>query len=204
MDNANSKEYLQKIKLQVIENLRQTTFAPSVQMTDVPKDPAGLNDEADAEMDDLDADTNPDSRSTQRRWDKHTEKEGELSESDDEAQSAANGVRKIGQKMRKNHVDHSEESRSKEVDSIPGDVDMSEPKPIETDQGSADAARLATPPISVSPAPAESGTIAAEEAPDPMEEGDTLDDTSLPQPGEPVADVPAPDPAIDGPQEAHS
>lgn len=31
MDNANSPEYLEKIKNQVIENLRRTSFAPSVQ-----------------------------------------------------------------------------------------------------------------------------------------------------------------------------
>ena len=38
MDNANSPEYLEKIKHQVLENLRRTTqAAPSVQMQDVPR-----------------------------------------------------------------------------------------------------------------------------------------------------------------------
>ena len=110
MDNANSAEYLQKIKLQVIENLRQTTFAPSVQMTDVPRDPEGMNDEADAEMDDLDEDENPDARFTKRRWDKYVEKEGELSESEDEEENEANGVRKqvngSNGKRRRNIMDY--------------------------------------------------------------------------------------------------
>lgn len=110
MDNANSAEYLQKIKLQVIENLRQTTFAPSVQMTDVPRDPEGMNDEADAEMDDLDDDENPDARFTKRRWDKYVEKEGELSESEDEEENEANGVRKqvngSNGKRRRNIMDY--------------------------------------------------------------------------------------------------
>ena len=108
MDNANSQDYLQKIKVQVIENLRQTTFAPSVQMTDVPRDPEGMNDEADAEMDDLDEDENPDARYTKRRFDKYIEKDGELSDSEDEEENAANGVRSQpnGAKRRRNIMDY--------------------------------------------------------------------------------------------------
>ena len=94
MDNANTAEYLEKIKNQVIENIRRTMNNPSVQMTDVPRDPEGLDDEADAVLDDLDEDENPDTRYTQRRWDKYTEKEGELSESEDEEGNERNGVRK--------------------------------------------------------------------------------------------------------------
>ena len=84
MENANSKDYLEKIKIQVIENLKRTAFAPSVQMTDVPRDPQGLDDEADAILDDMDEDENKDSRYTKRRWDKYVEKDGELSDSDGE------------------------------------------------------------------------------------------------------------------------
>ena len=94
MDNANSEEYLQKIKVQVIENLKRTTFAPSVQMTDVPRDPEGMNDEADAVLDDLDEDEHPDERNTKRRWDKYIEKDGELSESEDEDENDRNGARR--------------------------------------------------------------------------------------------------------------
>jgi histone deacetylase 1/2 len=94
MDNANSAEYLEKIKIQVIENMKRTTFAPSVQMTDVPRDPEGMDDEADAILDDLDEDGNKDTRYTSRRWDLHTDKEGELSESEDEDLNSRNGVRK--------------------------------------------------------------------------------------------------------------
>ncbi|KAM0804312.1 hypothetical protein BDR22DRAFT_926948 [Usnea florida] len=108
MDNANSMEYLQKIKVQVIENLKRTTFAPSVQMTDVPRDPEGMNDEADAELDDLDEDENPDSRYTKRRWDKYIEKDGELSDSEDEDENEANGVRRQpnASKRRRNMMDY--------------------------------------------------------------------------------------------------
>lgn len=108
MDNANTPEYLEKIKLQVIENLKRTTFAPSVQMTDVPRDPEGMNDEADAELDDADEDENPDTRYTKRRWDKYVEKDGELSESEDEEENEANGVRRQpnAPKRRRNMMDY--------------------------------------------------------------------------------------------------
>lgn len=96
MDNANTKEYLDKIRSQVVENLKRTAFAPSVQMTDVPRDPLvpGMDDEADAILDDLDEDENKDKRFTKRRFDQYIEKVGELSDSEDEAENAANGVRR--------------------------------------------------------------------------------------------------------------
>lgn len=96
MDNANTKDYLDKIRNQVVENLKRTAFAPSVQMTDVPRNPIldGMDDEADDVLDDLDEDENKDKRFTQRRFDQYVEKPGELSESEDEEENAANGVRR--------------------------------------------------------------------------------------------------------------
>ena len=106
MDNANSREYLEKIRAQVIENLKRTTFAPSVQMQDVPRDSLAMNDEDEAAMDDLDEDENPDRRHTQRRFDKYIEKDGELSDSEDEEMNEANGVRKQpGTRKRRNRMD---------------------------------------------------------------------------------------------------
>ncbi|KIV93662.1 hypothetical protein PV10_04857 [Exophiala mesophila] len=84
MDNANSREYLEKILSQVLENMKQTAHAPSVQMTDIPRDSLGLNDDDEAALDDLDEDENPDKRTTQRRRDKYVQKNGELSDSEDE------------------------------------------------------------------------------------------------------------------------
>ncbi|KAJ9612946.1 histone deacetylase [Cladophialophora chaetospira] len=84
MDNANSREYLDKILTQVLENMKRTAHAPSVQMTDVPRDSLGMNDDDEAALDDLDEDEHPDSRKTQRRADKYVQKNGELSDSDDE------------------------------------------------------------------------------------------------------------------------
>lgn len=107
MDNANSFEYLEKIKIQVLENLKRTTFAPSVQMTDVPADPPGMDDEADAILDDLDEDENKDKRHTKRRWDKYVEKEGELSDSEDEEENDNNGVRRQANiRKRRNLMDY--------------------------------------------------------------------------------------------------
>ncbi|KAL4962265.1 histone deacetylase RPD3 [Aspergillus stella-maris] len=94
MDNANTREYLDKIRTQVVENLKRTAFAPSVQMTDVPRESLvdGMDDEAEAILDDLDEDENKDKRFTKRQFDQYIEKPGELSDSEDEDENAANGV----------------------------------------------------------------------------------------------------------------
>lgn len=93
MDNANSKEYLEKILAQVLENMKRTMHVPSVQMTDVPRDSLGMNDDEEAALDDMDEDMNPDKRITQRKADKYVEKSGELSDSEDEEINESNGVR---------------------------------------------------------------------------------------------------------------
>lgn len=93
MENANSPEYLEKIKNAVIENLKKTIPAPSVQMQDVPRQ--GMNvmtDEDDAALDDEDEDNNKDVRLTQRGFDKRVVADNEFEESDDEEMAEANGV----------------------------------------------------------------------------------------------------------------
>ncbi|KIW18633.1 histone deacetylase RPD3 [Exophiala spinifera] len=91
MDNANSREYLEKILVQVLDNLKRTAHAPSVQMTDVPRESLGMNDDDEAALDDLDEDQTGDIRMSQRRADKYVEKNGELSDSDEEVVEDSNG-----------------------------------------------------------------------------------------------------------------
>jgi histone deacetylase 1/2 len=100
MENSNSREYLDKITAAVIDNLRQTGPAPSVQMQDVPRKPfGGMTDEEEAELDDLDEDENKDERMTEHRWDKRIEHDAEIDPSDDEDMSKANGAtRRSGNK----------------------------------------------------------------------------------------------------------
>lgn len=106
MDNANSQEYLNKILQAVQENLRRTEHAPSVQLQDIPPSIA-MNDDDEAALDDQDEDENPDKRMTQRRFDKAVDKNGELSESEDEDMAEANGVRKqAGSRKRRQFIDH--------------------------------------------------------------------------------------------------
>lgn len=115
MENANSPEYLEKIKIAVIENLKKTVPAPSVQMQDVPRH--GMNvmtDEDDAELDDEDADNNKDVRMTQRDFEKRTVVDNEFEESDDEEMAEANGVYRPNGKRKtmsdfKNPYEHEEE-----------------------------------------------------------------------------------------------
>lgn len=92
MENANSYEYLEKIKIAVIENLKKTAPVPSVQMTDIPRASMGITDEEEAELDDLDADENKDVRMTQRQWEKSTVAHDDPYESDDDEMARANGI----------------------------------------------------------------------------------------------------------------
>ena len=97
MENANSPEYLEKIKNQLIENLRRTAHVPSVQMQDVPRHALNaMSDEDDAELDDLDEDENKDVRMTQRQWEQRVERENEYEDSDNEDLDKANGVIRNG------------------------------------------------------------------------------------------------------------
>lgn len=117
MENANSYEYLEKIKIAVIENLKRTAAVPSVQMQDVPRQGLGMSDEEEAELDDLDADENKDVRMTQRQWEKSTVRpEDALYESDDEDMAAANGVYKNG-KTRRSILDHPNPRADVDMDS---------------------------------------------------------------------------------------
>ncbi|KAI5467483.1 hypothetical protein BGZ63DRAFT_345514 [Mariannaea sp. PMI_226] len=101
MENSNSREYLDKITAAVIDNLRQTGPAPSVQMQDVPRKPfGGMTDEEEAELDDLDEDENKDVRMTQRRWEKRVEHEAEFDPSDDDEMARNNGATRPKEKKR--------------------------------------------------------------------------------------------------------
>jgi histone deacetylase 1/2 len=134
MENANSYDYLEKIKIQVIENLKKTTFAPSVQMQDVPRQPlGGMTEEEEAEIDDLDEDENKDVRSTQRRWDARISRDDELDESEDEEDSRMNGVRaQPGIKKRRNIMDYQNPNAVPDVEVENG---VATPDPMDEGEG---------------------------------------------------------------------
>ncbi|KAI8846436.1 histone deacetylase 1 [Chytridium lagenaria] len=79
MENLNSREYLEKIKVKIIENLRNVAHAPSVQMQEVPRDMFSDDEE--------DEDVNKDIRITQSMSDKRRVPIGELSDSEDEGEN---------------------------------------------------------------------------------------------------------------------
>lgn len=106
MENANSYEYLEKIKIAVIENLKKTAPVPSVQMQDVPRHGLGLTDEEEAELDDLNEDENKDVRMTQRQWEKSIARQDEYEDSDDEDMAHANGVHKTNGRTRRSILDY--------------------------------------------------------------------------------------------------
>jgi histone deacetylase 1/2 len=113
MENLNSREYLEKIKTQVLSNLERTRHAPSVQMTDVGRGTTEHQEEQDAMLDDQEADTiGMDQRHTQRQWERRVEHPGELSDSEDEDMGAQIGVRPSGKKRRRNERNFKEVNAS--------------------------------------------------------------------------------------------
>ena len=106
MENANSYEYLEKIKIAVIENLKKTAPVPSVQMQDVPRQGMGTSDDQEDEMDDVDEDENKDVRMTQRQWEKKVQRQDDFEDSDDEDMAEANGVYKTNGLTRKSILDY--------------------------------------------------------------------------------------------------
>lgn len=116
MENSNSREYLEKITAAVIDNLRSTGPAPSVQMQDVPRRPfGGMTDEEEAELDDIDEDENKDVRMTEHRWDKHIQNDAELDPSDDEEMATTNGATRKGSAKR-TFTDFSESKKTRNSD----------------------------------------------------------------------------------------
>ena len=106
MDNANSREYLDKILVQVLENMRRTIHAPSTQATEVPRESLGMNDDEEAALDDADEEMNTDKRFSQRKTDKHVEKNGELSDSEDDEDDLGGPTRLPGRDMRRARMNY--------------------------------------------------------------------------------------------------
>ncbi|KAI9099492.1 hypothetical protein DFS34DRAFT_617736 [Phlyctochytrium arcticum] len=75
MENLNTREYLEKVKIATIENLRHVAHAPSVQMHAVPHDDWSSGDEEDDDKDE---------RITQSMSDKYRVPDNALSDSEDE------------------------------------------------------------------------------------------------------------------------
>jgi histone deacetylase 1/2 len=76
---------LDEITTLILENLKQVTFAPAVQMSDIPQQSMGMTDEEEAEQNDLDEDKNKDVRITQHRKDKMVvDEDGYVSDSEGE------------------------------------------------------------------------------------------------------------------------
>ncbi|KAJ3028895.1 Histone deacetylase 1 [Rhizophlyctis rosea] len=79
MENLNTPQYLESIRIKIVENLRNLAHAPSVQMQEIPR-----NSYSDDEEDDEDPGNR---RITQRMSDKHRSADGEYSDSEDEGDS---------------------------------------------------------------------------------------------------------------------
>ncbi|EPQ28868.1 uncharacterized protein PFL1_03670 [Pseudozyma flocculosa PF-1] len=94
MEDLNTREYLEKIKVQVFENLRQTGHAPSVQGHVEPRFDRDRDDDDDDDDDDADAEVRA---SKNRKYtDRRVQKEAELSDSEDEGEGGRRDRRDHG------------------------------------------------------------------------------------------------------------
>jgi histone deacetylase 1/2 len=106
MENANSHDYLHKIKSTVVDNIRRTGKPSTEAFATIPNNPMTNTDEDSDAEDDLDADLHQDVRSTPRQLDRRIEHEGELyDESDDEEYKNGLGVRAQPGKQRRRITD---------------------------------------------------------------------------------------------------
>ncbi|KAF2748532.1 hypothetical protein M011DRAFT_466926 [Sporormia fimetaria CBS 119925] len=192
MENANSNDYLEKIKNTVIDNIRRTG-RPSVEaFMDTPRGPLnrGMESDDEDEEDDLDADMNPDTRVTQRQRDKMVTAENEFEDpSDDEEYKDSLGVRKQPGQLRRRGI-----MEFQNPDAVPDEYDGREAanlngEPIATAQTSPDVASRG----SANGAPADDdGDIEMEEdtaAPSAADPASTLPPTTGPSTAAPT--VPA-------------
>ncbi|OMH79485.1 Histone deacetylase RPD3 [Zancudomyces culisetae] len=132
MENLNSDKYLERIKIQVLQNLERTRFAPSVQMQEVPP---GLspNVERDGEVDDeMDVEENKDVRVTELMQERMVVKKTELYDLDalgiskrhedsSESNKLANEFNFV-----KDEAMKEEESKPKAKDDVCMDIDSKE------------------------------------------------------------------------------
>lgn len=100
MEDLNTREYLEKIKIQVFESLRNSGFAPSVQGHEEPR---LAHDLALEDVDDDGDDPNFRAGRSQRERDGRIQKDGEISDSEDE-----------GEGGRRDRRDHSNGNGSQE------------------------------------------------------------------------------------------
>ncbi|KAG9381261.1 AcuC Deacetylase [Pyrenophora tritici-repentis] len=152
MENANSHDYLHKIKSAVIENIRRTG-KPSVEaFTNIPNNPIAaatrmMDSDAEDEDDDLDADENKDVRMTQRQRDKQIEHEGELYDaSDDEDYKNSLGVRAQPGTKKRRHITDYPNPHAAPADEMDGLEELNGESAVSTRQPSAAAdSRTQTP-----------------------------------------------------------
>jgi histone deacetylase 1/2 len=126
MDNANSTDYLEKIKRTVIENIRRTG-KPSVEaLSEVPRHSLarGMESDDEDEEDDLDADMNADQRITQRQRDKMVVPDNEFDDaSDDEEYRNGLGVRRQPGEARRRGI-----MSFQNPDALPDEVESDGPR----------------------------------------------------------------------------
>jgi histone deacetylase 1/2 len=174
MENANSHDYLHKIKSTVIENIRRTG-KPSVEAFTTIPGPTAINrmmdSDAEDEDDDMDADENPDVRVTQLQRDKQISHDADLyDESDDEEYKNSLGVRaQPGVKKRRNITDfpNPNAAPADDLDAMDGMEELNGESAVSTRQPSAAAKSRTQTPAVEEQSGDEDGDVEMDEPPAP-------------------------------------
>lgn len=203
MENANSTDYLEKIKRTVIENIRRTG-KPSVEaLSETPRTSLarGMESDDEDEEDDLDADKNADQRVTQRQRDKMVVADNEFDDpSDDEDYKNGLGVRRQPGENRRRGI-----MSFQNPDALPDEVETDGPRGLNGESGrttsQASPARGRRSESRASSRPAANGTtptVAADEDGDvdmedatPMENGTPIQEMQEDAPSAPQDAAPA-------------
>ncbi|KAJ4331487.1 histone deacetylase [Didymella glomerata] len=139
MENANSHDYLHKIKSTVIDNIRRTG-RPSVEaFTNIPNNPLTRDDDESDADDDMDEDLHPDQRTTERQLDRRTEKVGEIEDdSEDEDYKNSMGIRDQPGRAKSRNIRNENPHAAKPdaLDKVPGMEDVNGDSVVSTRQTS--------------------------------------------------------------------
>jgi histone deacetylase 1/2 len=207
MENANSRDYLHKIKSTVIENIRRTG-KPSVEaFQTIPDNPTilarAMDSDAEDEDDDLDTDMNPDVRATQRQRDQRIENDGELYDaSDDEDYKNSLGVRDQPGAIRRRNITDFPNPNSAPPDALDAlkALDTNGDSALSTRQTSPTGRSQTRTPAVAEQSADEDGDVEMEEPEPAVDAADTADAAAADAKTDVAADAvadPAPDTAAD-------
>jgi histone deacetylase 1/2 len=194
MENANSQEYLNKIRNAVVDNIRRTgkpSVEPFMEIPSRALNRAMESDDEDEE-DDLDADLNPDKRVTQRQRDQMIVADNEFDDMSDDEYKEGLGVRRQPGEIRRRGI-----MSFQNPDAAPDEVEVDGVRALNGETGRTTTQDTPAPVSRASSRPAANGTASAPAAVDADGDVDMGNETTSEESyDDGDGDVPAPSNAM--------